>query len=405
MRSLSGRAQEPQAQALDLRVLWLMGGCAFASMASMRVCDAMLPALGAEFGGSSAQLTQTISVFALAYGLLQLFYGPLGDRYGKLRLIAYATLGCTLGSVAAALAPDLEWLVASRALTGMAAAGVVPLTMAWIGDHVPYATRQQVLARLLGVTVFGMVCGQWAGGLVSEWLGWRLAFVFLAVVFLTTGVLLLRVVGRQEAPDQAAGPLGVVGQVREVLSQPWARLMLLVAGLEGALGFGALAFIPWYLHTRFGLSLSQAGALVALYGGGGLVYSRCAPRLLASLGEAGLARLGALCLAFAYLTLSLAASWGWALPACLIAGFGFYALHNTLQVHATQMAPAARGTAVSLFVCALFLGQSWGIQGSAWLAERHGPGTVFLAAALGLLLLGMGFAWLATRRAADKRRD
>ena len=63
--------------------LWLVACCAFTSMASMRICDAMLPAIGTQFGATPGQAARAISAFALAYGVLQLFYGPLGDRYGK----------------------------------------------------------------------------------------------------------------------------------------------------------------------------------------------------------------------------------------------------------------------------------------------------------------------------------
>ena len=51
--------------------------------------------------------------------------------------------------------------------------------MAWIGDSVAYEERQEVLAQLLGATVFGMICGQWAGGLLADLFGWRSAFVGL----------------------------------------------------------------------------------------------------------------------------------------------------------------------------------------------------------------------------------
>jgi hypothetical protein len=153
---------------LDTRMLWLLSACAFASMASMRICDAMLPLLAAEFSATTGQAARTISGFALAYGVLQLFYGPLGDRYGKVRVIGFATLACTIGSTAAALSPTLDWLVVGRILSGVAAAGIIPLTMAWIGDSVAYEGRQEVLAKLLGATVFGMICGQWLGGLIAK---------------------------------------------------------------------------------------------------------------------------------------------------------------------------------------------------------------------------------------------
>lgn len=174
---------------LDSKTLWLLSLCGFASMASMRICDAVLPSLAVEFATTTGQAARAISGFALAYGVLQLFYGPLGDRLGKARVVGIATLACTIGSVSAALSPSLDWLIVSRVVTGMAAAGIIPLTMAWIGDSVAYEARQEVLARLLGATVFGMICGQWFGGLLSDLFGWRSPFVVLALFFLVSGTM------------------------------------------------------------------------------------------------------------------------------------------------------------------------------------------------------------------------
>ena len=81
---------------------------------------------------------------------------------------------------------------------------------------------------------------------------------------------------------------------------------------------------------------------------------------------------------------------GWAVGGCFLAGIGFYMLHNTLQVQATQMAPHARGTAVTLFACLLFLGQSTGVLVVAFSVDRGWLPAVFSAAALGIVVLGFG---------------
>lgn len=377
--------------------LWLVGCCAFTSMASMRVCDAMLPAIAREFGVAAGQAAQAISAFALAYGVLQLFYGPLGDRFGKVRIIGLATLACTAGSALAAASPSLEWLVASRALSGAAAAGIIPLAMAWMGDSVAYEDRQAVLAQLLGATVFGMVAGQWAGGLLAEAFGWRTAFCGLAAIFLVSGALL---VGRamSEPRVKLCRPVGLLLGIRSVVGSRWPRVVLLVTAIEGALAFSAVAFIPSDLHLRFGLSMPMAGGCIALYGIGGLVYSRTARRMVRRWGEPGLARLGGIGTAIAFGTMAIAPDWYFAPPACFLAGFGFYALHNTLQTNATQMAPWARGAAVSLFACSLFLGQSLGVAGAAWLVDHHTAPAVFSVSALGLMVLGLSFSMLLNRR-------
>lgn len=73
----------------------------------MRVCDPMLVALATEFQVSVGEASRVISAFAVAYGCLQLFYGPLGDRVGKLRVINAAALGCAVFSAMTAMASDV----------------------------------------------------------------------------------------------------------------------------------------------------------------------------------------------------------------------------------------------------------------------------------------------------------
>ena len=90
----------------------------------------------------------------------------------------------------------------------------------------------------------------------------------------------------------------------------------------------------------------------------------------------------------------------WIAPWTVIAiGLGFYMLHNTLQVNATQMTPQARGTAVSIFSSALYLGQSLGIAAGALLIDRAGGPAIFMIAALLLPMLGFWFAAMLRRRA------
>ena len=361
-------------------------------MMSMRLCDAMLPALAQTFGTRPADVAQVISAFAVAYGLLQLAYGPLGDRFGKPRVISLATLACSAGALAAALSPTLDMLTWSRVVMGAGAAGIIPLTMAWIGDHVPYAQRQEVLARLLGSTVLGMMAGSWAGGVMAETVGWRAGFFALALFFAVIGMALWA--GRVGVEQTTSGlPRHTyLAQISTVFASAWARRVLAVSFLEGALVFGALAFVPSYLHDRFQMPLAEAGGVLALFGLGGLLYSRVAGRLLRRLGAPVLAGTGAISIAIAFMALAAMPHWAWSLPACLIAGLGFYMLHNTLQTCATQLSPTFRGTAVSLFVCALFLGQSSGVAAAAWWIGDHSAAAFFAGAAPALLVLGTYFA-------------
>lgn len=110
----------------------------FGNSAMMRVCDSMLPALAAEFAVTTGHAALTVSCYAITYGLMQLFFGTMGDRWGKRRVAGYAALACVPGNLLAAAATGLDVLVAARVLAAMAGAGIIPLVFAWIGDTVPY---------------------------------------------------------------------------------------------------------------------------------------------------------------------------------------------------------------------------------------------------------------------------
>ena len=369
--------------------LWPIALAAFGSTTSMRICDPMLIALGREFQVSIGDASAVISAFAIAYGVLQFFYGPMGDRVGKLQVVVGATFACAAFSVLTAFATSLHWLVIGRALMGASAAGIVPLAIAWIGDQVAYERRQETLARFSGATLLGMMAGQWFGGFAAQNFGWRPAFLVLAGIFLVAGTVLLQHVRRAGAPAAPSGTLAdYLRNNRRLLTLPRVRWVLAVTALEGALAYGAMAFVPSRLVERFGFTLSEAGTAMVLWGIGGLAYSQFARRWLALLGERGLALTGAGLLALALLMLAWGSGAVVAALACFLTGVGLYMLHNTLQTQATQMAPEARGAAVTLFACVLFLTQSVGVWTIGLSLDRGALATSFSLCAGALVLLG-----------------
>lgn len=378
------------------RAVLLLSLAAFASAASARLCDPMLPNLEQLFRVTPEEAAQVVSSFSVAYGLLQVFFGPLGDRVGKYRLIACTTLACTVGSLGAVLAQSMGWLIAARLLTGASAAGIIPLSMAWIGDTIAYEYRQATLARFLAGQIVGVIGGQFIGGVFTDTLGFRWAFGFMAATYLAVGLWVLYESFTNERTHHVRhateGPSGVLSQARVVLGVQWARVILATVFFEGLVVFGTLAFVPSYLHQRFGLSLTMAGALMAAFGIGGFSYTLFARQFVSRLGEVGLAKLGGGLIGAAWLVLAVGTAWGWALPACYLVGLGYYMLHNTLQTNATQMAPQVRGTAVSLFASAFFLGQSSGVVLASLILARHGPMMLFVLAGLTLPVIGLVFS-------------
>jgi predicted MFS family arabinose efflux permease len=193
-------------------------------------------------------------------------------------------------------------------------------------------------------------------------------------------------------PSSGSALQRAVGEFASVLGLPWARVVLCLVFCEGLFLYGPFAFIASHVHHRFGLSLSAAGALVMLFGLGGFVFAILSGRLVARLGETGLARMGGALMGSALLVIAFAPAWPWALVACGVLGFGFYMLHNTLQVNATQMAPDRRGAAVASFAACFFLGQSAGVSLGGPCIEWLGTGGFLTMGTVGVVCVGFAFA-------------
>jgi len=234
------------------------------------------------------------------------------------------------------------------------------------------------------------------------WLGWRNVFFVLAGLFAvaTAGLVFELAVNPQTRKAGSRGGRGLFGGYTAVLTNPFARIVLIAGFLEGGLAWGAFAYIGAYLHLRFGLSFSLVGGVVACFGIGGLIYAALVKLLVYRLGQARLAVTGGIILAIAYLTLAIGRVWWLAPIATTAIGLGFYMLHNTLQTNATQMSPEARGTAVGVFSAALYLGQTAGVACFAFAVDRLGGRSVFAAVALLLPLLALSFSRRLRQRAA-----
>jgi predicted MFS family arabinose efflux permease len=375
----------------DLALLPLLAAAGFAAGGGMRLMDPLLPLLAADFGVGVAALAPVVAGFSLAYGAGQLVTGPLGDRYGKVRVASLALVLYGLGLAVSALAWDAGSMALLRTATGLVAGAVIPLAIAWIGDAVPYAERQATIGRFLTGMVMAQLLVGPLSGIVAEFAGWRASFLLLAALALAVGMLMVRR-APAEAPSGKVRGLGL-SQYGVLLRAPAGRRLMGAAALDGAALFGgAFPFIGAYLIERFALSPAQAGLVVAGFGLGAFAYTRAAKRLVVRLGERGLVAVGGAMLVLALLGMAAAPSWWVVALMQLPCGMAFYMFHGVLQARATEALPEARATAVSAFAMALFLGQSVGALAFGAVLHAAGYGAVFAGAAL--LTAGLA-AWVA----------
>ncbi|MGC2519758.1 MAG: MFS transporter [Burkholderiales bacterium] len=357
---------------------------------ALRVVEPMLPRLASDFGASISSAAMIISAYAFAYGGAQLVHGPIGDRFGKLRVVTLTLMGAALGSFGCALAQDLFTLGAMRLVTGLFSSTPVMLGMAYIGDRVSLPERQPVIARFIAGTITGQALGPFLGGAVTDLLGWRGTFALVGAVFAAvSAILFVRTRGQwneEKTTAVLANPLAVH---RSLLGSSRVRHVVAVSFIETFLFFGAFSFLGAYLKLRFDLSLTLIGAILAGFGIGGVLYTLMVRRLLMELGQRGLVLGGGAACCACYAIAMLTPVWGVFIACTIGLGFSFYMLHNTLQIKATEMAPQARGSALAIYSSAWALGQAAGVAAMGMLVGPFGYSPSIIAFGAGYLALGL----------------
>ena len=346
-----------------------------------RVVAPLLPAIAHDFHTSIARAGYVVSGYLLPYGLFQLAYGPLADRFGKVRVSVYAMAAFSLGTALCGAFASFSAILLLRALTGAAAAALIPLTIAYIGDTVPYAKRQAALAMLMASSGAAQALSVSLGGTIAALFSWRAIFPILGVLsaFVT---LRLAVCAKRELRVTLA-PGARRQRYRDALQSALLPILLLVS-FEGCLFLGGFPYLSGLLEQRFRLGSLPIGLLLGLTGASQLLAARLLPRLLTRVSERELLFFGGGLMAVAYLLSAWAPSAGWVGLACALIGAGFSLCHSTIQTRATEAFPGGRGTSLSLFAFSLFLGSALGSVGFGALIERVGYSATFATA--GLLL-------------------
>ena len=362
---------------------------AFVSGVSLRCVEPMLPQLASDFSTSVSAASIIVTAFAVAYAGAVLLQGPLGDRYGKLRVVSIGVALAGLASLGCAASWSLGSLAAMRFLMAIFASAPVALGIAYIGDVVPLEDRQTTIARFIAGSIFGQTIGPLFGGIFTDWAGWRSSFVILGLLFLA-GAAITVARTRRDWPAIEPGRFRPLAVHIRLLGRTAVRWLLVVGVAETFFFFGGYVFLGAYLRERFGLSYTAIGLVLAGYGVGGLVYSWLV-RWFVPLGDRRMVVLGGLLgLAF-FATIVLVSDWRYAVPCTFGLGLAFYLIHNTVQTKASEVAPDARGSAIALYASAWAVGQACGVAVLGVAVANIGYAPAILGAALGFALLGF---WL-----------
>jgi predicted MFS family arabinose efflux permease len=349
------------AAASTRRVLMVSAFANFTSSLFMRAIDPLVPQVAVDMSTDPATVALLTTAFALPYAVLQPVLGPLADMIGKTRLMTICVALLSVNAFAGALAPNLPFLFATRVATGIAAGGIFPTVLALAADLVPVQHRQVAVSRLLAAGMFGNLIGTPGAGLVGDLLGWPafLAFIgILCAAALVTAMLGFRgVETRRSELDLAAAAKGY----GTIFHNPLAKFCFGAVFLEGVFLMGLFPYVAVLQQQSGGETRAAiAGLIIAGFAFGGVGYSLTVSRLLPRLGEHGLMRAGAALMASGLVAVSLRLSWPYEVLIFMALGCGFYMMHGVIQIYATDLAPAARGSAAAIHSGSFCLGMAIG---------------------------------------------
>ncbi|WP_300555531.1 Bcr/CflA family efflux MFS transporter [Limnohabitans sp. Rim8] len=175
-----------------------------------------LPAITEGFGANMGQAQLTLTALLLAFGLSQLVWGPLSDRFGRRPILLWGMAAYVVASIACAFAPNMAWLIAGRALQGVAMGAGVMAARAVVRDLYAPAQGANVMSQALtGLGIIACACAP-IGGILTDAFGWRMALLTLAVFGAITFGLLL---GCFE--ETLAQPNPKALQLRQLLRANW----------------------------------------------------------------------------------------------------------------------------------------------------------------------------------------
>ncbi|MEV0096295.1 MFS transporter [Streptomyces sp. NPDC050738] len=189
-----------------------------------------LPAMGADLGGGLSGLQWVVDGYTLAFAALMLSTGALSDRIGAGRAYGIGIALFTLASAACGLAPGLGVLIGSRVVQGVAAAVMLPASLALVrrayGDPVERARAISLWAAGASLAVaLGPVAG---GALTSAW-SWRGIFF----INLPAGIAALVLLARAPRSERRPAPLDVPGQVMAVVMLGSVTYAVIEGGVAG----------------------------------------------------------------------------------------------------------------------------------------------------------------------------
>lgn len=368
------------------KVLLLLGLMGFLANGDVYSVAPLLINIARDLGIQTSTAALSITSYMIAFGIFTILIGPLGDRYGKPKVMIIASFGSAIFSCLAFFAPNIDLLIWLRFINGAFSAGIMPISMAIIGEEFGETKRQMAIAKLMGMMTLGGATATVFGGILSYFASWRMVYFTYGCAELLIAFLLMMVLERRAGSLTKLNYLEVYHGVLANNQKLWSILAIVL--LTGFCVFGSFAFSGQLIQTATNSNVLVIGLILAAFGFGGITGSVFAALIRKKIGNR-ICLIAGIIGSVALLAVSIASS----IPGLVIAWFGFGVsfiwLHSTMIMVAQSARPEMKGSIMSLISFCVFVGSGIGTIVNRRFLETIGVNFIFQIAALIFFALGL----------------
>jgi len=335
-------------------IVLLLGLAGFIVMADNWVVSPILPAIAENLNVEIAKAGLLITAYMIPFGIFQIIFGPLADRYGKKQVITFSLIMFTIATGLCALGTSLTNLAIYRGLTGIFAASVMPISLALIGDVFPMEERQQAIGTFMGISFLGQGLSMAIGGTIAYFLNWKGVFIAYAVLSLIPTILLIS--NYKKLPSEKNPNSEILKPYSRLLSNSKSSFTYLIVLLEGIFIVGSFSYIGSFIAKTHHYNYFKIGMILTAFGVMSVIGGRLSGKLSKKFGQKKVLSAGLLSAAIADIIIFYFGSNIYLLIlGVALLGLGFILTHSTLLTRATGFAQKSRGAAMSL-VAFCFMG-------------------------------------------------
>ncbi len=366
-------------------VILLLGLAGFMVIADNWVISPILPAIAESLKIDIPSAGLLITAYMIPFGIFQIIFGALADRYGKKQVITFAMIMFTIATGLCAFGTSLASVGFFRALTGIFAASVMPISFALIGDLFPMHERQQAIGTFISISFLGQGLSMAMGGTISNFFDWRGVFLVYAILSLIPMALLLK--NYRKMPSQKNPKSEIFKPYLHLLSNTESLFTYIIIMLEGAFIVGSFSYGGSYISRIYHYNSLQIGFIMTGFGVMSVIGGRFCGKIANSIGSLRLLWSGLLLAAVGNIIIYL---FGSNISAFILGiatlGLGFIFAHSTLVTRATGFAHKARGAAMSLVAFSFMGCGGIGAAIGGRIIGKFGIDSVFLIYGLGLFV-------------------